>query len=194
MSHVTCLTYLVLHLMYPVLSLLSHVSCHIFPVSLSCLTHVSCHPHVSCLTSPVSHLLSHVSCLMSPVSSFLSPVSHLLSHVSCPTSPVSRLLSHIYCLTSPVPRFLSHDKCLSELVAQLAKWPWMVFIFTKCVKNTKIVRKVRQEECLKCKTFPQLTPEGVPKYQNCPQLPPERVLQKTKTSKVNHKKKCNKFP
>ena len=50
------------------------------------------------------------------------------------------------------------------------------------------------ERVLKYQNVPQLTPEGVPKYQNCPQLTPESVLQKTKTSKVNHKKKYQKFP
>ena len=48
-------------------------------------------------------------------------------------------------------------------------------------QNTKIVRNY-------------VTPKRVPKYQNCPQLTPEGVLQKTKTSKVNHTKKCHKFP
>ena len=64
------------------------------------------------------------------------------------------------------------------------------------------------ESVLKYQKFPQLTPERVPKYQNCQQLTPEKVpkyrncpklmpesvLQKTKRSKVNHKKKCHKFP
>ena len=50
------------------------------------------------------------------------------------------------------------------------------------------------ERVTKYQNVPQLTPEGVPKYQNFPQLTPESVLQKTKTSKVNHQKECHKFP
>ena len=87
---------------------------------------------VSCLTSPLSRLLSHVSCLLSHVSCLLSHV--LLDPVSCLTlscltlscltiscltsacltSAVSRLLSHVSCptvscLTSAVSRLLSHE-------------------------------------------------------------------------------------
>ena len=67
---------------------------------------------------------------------------------------------------SPVLRVVSflYKQSLSELVAQLVELRelmpevWMVFIYPKCVRNTK----------------------------NCPQLLPENVLQMTKTSIVNH--------
>ena len=104
----------------------SHHSCLMY--SVSCLTSPVSRllSHVSCLTSPVSRLLSHVSCLTLPVSCLTSPVScltppvsrlwshvsHLLSPISCLTSPVSRLLSPVSCLTSRVSNLLSHVPCL----------------------------------------------------------------------------------
>ena len=72
--------------------LLSSVSHIMSPVY-----HVSC-LNISCLTSPVSCLLSLLSCLLFPVK---SPVSCLLSYVFCPTSPASCLLSHVSCPMHP---------------------------------------------------------------------------------------------
>ena len=104
---------------------------------------------VSCLTSPVSRLLSNVSCLKYPVSSLLIQVSRLLSHISCPTSPVSRLLSHDFCLMSPVNSFyIELSQRIGGAVGRAVRSDtvghglksWMVFIFPKCVKNTKIER------------------------------------------------------
>ena len=114
---------------------LSLVSCHVScllsrllsPVTspVSCLTYpVSCIlSHASCLMYPVSCILSHVSCLTYPVSCFLShvscltyPVSRILSHVSCLTYSVSRVLSHVSRLKYPVSRLLSHDSSLTSPV------------------------------------------------------------------------------
>ena len=146
LSFVSCLLYLVSCLLLP--RILSHVSCLRYPVSrlLS---------QVSCLKSPVSRLLSHTSC---PT----SPVSRLLSHVSCPTSPVSFLLSHVWCHMSPVLRVVSflYKQSLSELVAQLVELRelmpevWMVFIYPKCVRNTKIVRNYCLKMCYKWQKRP----------------------------------------
>ena len=67
--------------------------------------------NISCLMSPMAHLLSHVSCLMFQVCCRKFLVSHLLYHVPCNLSHVSFLmslclLSLVYCLMSPVSRLL----------------------------------------------------------------------------------------
>ena len=81
--------------------------------------------HVSVLRSPLSCLLSHVvnhTCLTYPVSCLLSPVSHLLSLVSCLTSPVLRLLNYIFCITSPVKHLLSPVSRLLYPVSRLLSY------------------------------------------------------------------------
>ena len=131
------------------------VCCSCFFYDVSCIMpFVSCLLyHVSCLTSHVPHLLSHVSCLTFPVPRLLSQNSYLNSPVLRLLSPVSRLLSQVFCLTSPVSRLLRVvsffiNKSFTESVAHSVRSvagghgfkPWMVFIFPKSVKNTKIVR------------------------------------------------------
>ena len=97
-----------------------YFSCLSSPLSgllslISCLTsHVS--GHLSCLMSPVSCFLS---CLMSPVSYSCFPpsISHLLPQFSCLLSPVLHSLSHVSCLMSTVSSLLPPISCLTSPVS-----------------------------------------------------------------------------
>ena len=100
--------------------------------------------HVFCIMSSVSRLLYHVSCLLSHVTRLTSPDSHLLSHVSC-------LTFHVSCHMSPVSRLLycvlylwriggAVVRVSRSVSGRLEFKHWMMFIFPKCVINTKIVR------------------------------------------------------
>ena len=145
--------------------LLYHVSCIIYPVS--CIPY-----HVSCLTSPVSRLLSPVSCLTSPVSSLTSPVSHLLSHLSF----VSRLLSYVFCLTSPVSCPTSPVTCPTFHVLLVVS-----FLYTCGAVGRYAWSDAGGQGFNPWMVF------------IFPQLSPERLLQMTKTPKVNHNNKSKKF-
>ena len=141
----SCLIYHVSHLLSPV-SLMSPVL-HLLPMpSVPCLlgvprygnmcpvSHLLTYISFSCLTFPVSHLLSYVSCLTIPVSCLLAFVSCLMSPVSCLTvlsnlscqtpifflmSPVSHLLSHVSHLLSSVSYLKS---LLSHILSYVPVW------------------------------------------------------------------------
>ena len=92
------------HKELPIGSLPSPVSCLLSLFSFSRIL-----PHVSFVMHPV---LSHVSCLMSPVAHLLSHISYLTSLAFCLTSPI---YSTIPCLLSE----FSHISCLVCLTSPL---------------------------------------------------------------------------
>ena len=143
---------------------------------LSCLFyHVSCIMScVSCIMSHVSCILSHASCLLSCVSGLASSVSRLLSRVSCLMSLVLSVVSFLF----PKSQWIGGAFCRvarNDAGGHGFK-PWMVFIFPKCVKKLSAINTWKSA-----------------KYQNCPQLTPNSVLQKPKMSKVNHKRNVINF-
>ena len=148
--------------------------------------------------------MSHVSCLM-------SPVSHVLSQVFCLMSPVTCLLSHVSCLTSPVLHVVSLFiyNILSELVVQLVERQTLILevwssssrrclFFPSVLKIPKSDRLQLTPQCvLKYQNCLQLMPRCMLKYQNCPYLMPESILKIPKLSSsitgrmLNHKAVCN---
>ena len=139
MSHISRLTSFVSCLSYvSCLTPHSNASCPMPPVprygNMCPVSHLLTYISFSCLTFPVSHLLSYVSCLTIPVSCLLAFVSCLMSPVSCLTvlsnlscqtpifflmSPVSHLLSHVSHLLSSVSYLKS---LLSHILSYVPVW------------------------------------------------------------------------